>query len=210
MAEALAARARGGSRPRRGDDLFVRAALAPSGGRLNVVVLRALAARFGVPATTIARDAVPGAAAVAVPAVTRRRRLNGGVRARELRGERVGVGDGELAAAADADVGGRAPVDRDLVGDERGQPRERGDVGLGDAGERAVGDERAPQDGEQRRRRRRGAASRGETIAISRGSSVAQSSASSASVSASGLLGERRRRGRRTRGRRSRASDRRR
>jgi hypothetical protein len=60
MAKAFAARARpGGRRPRRGDDLFVRAALAPTGGRLNVVVLRTLAAEFDVPATTIAHALFP-------------------------------------------------------------------------------------------------------------------------------------------------------
>jgi hypothetical protein len=50
MAQTLAARARG-HRPRGG--------FAPSGGRLNVTVLRVLAERFGVPATTIARTLFP-------------------------------------------------------------------------------------------------------------------------------------------------------
>ena len=41
------------------DDDFERAVLAPPGGRMGVVVLRALAARFGVPAATIAAALFP-------------------------------------------------------------------------------------------------------------------------------------------------------
>jgi hypothetical protein len=41
------------------DAAFVAAVLAPPGGRVGVVVLRALAARFGVPAATIATTLFP-------------------------------------------------------------------------------------------------------------------------------------------------------
>jgi hypothetical protein len=41
------------------DDAFVRDVLTPPGGRMGVVVLRALAARFGVPAATIAAALFP-------------------------------------------------------------------------------------------------------------------------------------------------------
>jgi hypothetical protein len=41
------------------DDELERAALSPPGGRMGVVVLRALAARFGVPAATIAAALFP-------------------------------------------------------------------------------------------------------------------------------------------------------
>jgi hypothetical protein len=41
------------------DETFVTAVLAPPGGRVGVVVLRALAARFGVPAATIAATLFP-------------------------------------------------------------------------------------------------------------------------------------------------------
>jgi hypothetical protein len=56
MAEALAARARGAAGE---DDALGRAALDPPEGRLNVVVLRALGARFGVPPATIAATLFP-------------------------------------------------------------------------------------------------------------------------------------------------------
>lgn len=59
MKDALAARAAGaagGGEP--GDD-FARAALDPPEGRLNVMVLRALSARFGVDAATIAETLFP-------------------------------------------------------------------------------------------------------------------------------------------------------
>jgi hypothetical protein len=59
MTEALAARAAGATRDGAGDDDFAQAALSPPEGRLNVVVLRALAARFGVAATTIAETLFP-------------------------------------------------------------------------------------------------------------------------------------------------------
>jgi hypothetical protein len=42
-----------------GDDAFERAILAPPGGRMGVVVMRALASRFGVPAATIAAALFP-------------------------------------------------------------------------------------------------------------------------------------------------------
>jgi hypothetical protein len=50
-------RARGASGE--GDDDFERAILSPPGGRMGVVVLRALASRFGVPAATIAAALFP-------------------------------------------------------------------------------------------------------------------------------------------------------
>jgi hypothetical protein len=52
-----AARLRG-TAPDESDD-FVRAVLAPPGGRVGVVILRALASRFGVPAATIAAALFP-------------------------------------------------------------------------------------------------------------------------------------------------------
>jgi hypothetical protein len=55
---ARGARARG-EVPRAGDDDFTRAILAPPAGRMGVVVFRTLAARFGVPATTIAAALFP-------------------------------------------------------------------------------------------------------------------------------------------------------
>jgi hypothetical protein len=42
-----------------GDDSFERAVLTPPGGRMGVVVMRALAERFGVPASTIAAALFP-------------------------------------------------------------------------------------------------------------------------------------------------------
>ncbi len=42
-----------------GGDAFEQAALAPPGGRMGVVVMRALAVRFGVPAATIAAALFP-------------------------------------------------------------------------------------------------------------------------------------------------------
>jgi hypothetical protein len=61
MGQALEARARRGSGggPDPGDDAFLQAALAPPGGRINVVVLRELSTRFGVPAATIAGTLFP-------------------------------------------------------------------------------------------------------------------------------------------------------
>jgi hypothetical protein len=59
MTEALAARAAGALRDGAGDGDFAQAALSPPEGRLNVVVLRALGARFGVAATTIAETLFP-------------------------------------------------------------------------------------------------------------------------------------------------------
>jgi hypothetical protein len=58
MRAALALRA--ARRPRAElDPAFAAAVLAPPGGRVGVVVLRALAARFGVPAPTIAAALFP-------------------------------------------------------------------------------------------------------------------------------------------------------
>ncbi len=60
MRQAFAARdrrARGASGE--GDGDFERAVLSPPGGRMGVVVLRALASRFGVPAPTIAAALFP-------------------------------------------------------------------------------------------------------------------------------------------------------
>lgn len=60
MKQALAARsgrARGESRAT--DGAFEQAVLSPPGGRMGVVVLRALAIRFGVPAATIAAKLFP-------------------------------------------------------------------------------------------------------------------------------------------------------
>jgi hypothetical protein len=58
MARALAARAAGQPALAAADD-FERAALAPPGGRVNVVVLREIAARFGVAADTVAAALFP-------------------------------------------------------------------------------------------------------------------------------------------------------
>jgi hypothetical protein len=60
MRQALAARGARlrGESPNAGDD-FAQAVLAPPGGRMAVVVLRALALRFGVPAVTIAAALFP-------------------------------------------------------------------------------------------------------------------------------------------------------
>ena len=56
---ALAVReARAGGVPPAGD-AFEQAVLAPPGGRMGVVVMRALAERFGVPASTIAAALFP-------------------------------------------------------------------------------------------------------------------------------------------------------
>jgi hypothetical protein len=56
---ALAAReARARGTPPAGDP-FEQAVLAPPGGRMGVVVMRALAERFGVPASTIAAALFP-------------------------------------------------------------------------------------------------------------------------------------------------------
>ena len=55
--ETRGARQRGES-PDIGDD-FAQAVLAPPGGRMGVVILRSLAARFGVPASTIAAALFP-------------------------------------------------------------------------------------------------------------------------------------------------------
>jgi hypothetical protein len=60
MRQALAARsgrARGDTRTTDGD--FEQAVLSPPGGRMGVVILRALAAHFGVPASTIAAALFP-------------------------------------------------------------------------------------------------------------------------------------------------------
>jgi hypothetical protein len=70
MRGALAARAAAGEPPARTaaasaaaglplDEAFVRDVLAPPGGRMGVVIFRALAARFGVPAATIAAALFP-------------------------------------------------------------------------------------------------------------------------------------------------------
>ena len=60
MRRAFAARdRRARGEPGEADDAFERAGLAPPGGRMEVVVLRALAARFDVPAATIAAALFP-------------------------------------------------------------------------------------------------------------------------------------------------------
>jgi hypothetical protein len=58
MARALEVRSAAKSRPA-GADAFEQAALAPPGGRVNVVVLREIGERFGVPAATIAGALFP-------------------------------------------------------------------------------------------------------------------------------------------------------
>jgi hypothetical protein len=60
MRRALAVRdRRARGEPGETDDDFERAVLSPPGGRMGVVVVRALAARFGVPAATIAAALFP-------------------------------------------------------------------------------------------------------------------------------------------------------
>jgi hypothetical protein len=59
MRDALAARAGGAAGTEGRDDDFARAALDPPEGRLNVMVLRALGARFGVETATIAETLFP-------------------------------------------------------------------------------------------------------------------------------------------------------
>ena len=59
MKDALAARASGAAGAGEPEDDFARAALDPPEGRLNVMVLRTLAARFGVDAATIAETLFP-------------------------------------------------------------------------------------------------------------------------------------------------------
>jgi hypothetical protein len=59
MKDALAARAGGAAGGGEPEDDFARAALDPPEGRLNVMVLRALSARFGVDPTTIAETLFP-------------------------------------------------------------------------------------------------------------------------------------------------------
>ena len=56
---ALAAREARGRGEAPGGEAFEQAALAPPGGRMGVVVMRALAVRFGVPAATIAAALFP-------------------------------------------------------------------------------------------------------------------------------------------------------
>src|ERR1022692_3533468 len=62
-------------------------------------------------------------------------------RLRQQVAEALRVMNGEIAAAVDADVGGGAAIDRDLIGDERHQTTQRRHVGLGRGGDRAVGNE---------------------------------------------------------------------
>ena len=59
MSEALAVRAQGATGPAADGDALAAAALAPPEGRLNVMVLRELGARFGVAAATIAETLFP-------------------------------------------------------------------------------------------------------------------------------------------------------
>src|SRR6185503_14018776 len=60
MARALEVRATsGGKSARAAADAFERAALAPPGGRVNVVVLREIGERFGLPAATVAAALFP-------------------------------------------------------------------------------------------------------------------------------------------------------
>ena len=59
MTDALAARSGDAARAGNGGDDFVAAALSPPEGRLNVMVLRALGARFGVAPATIAETLFP-------------------------------------------------------------------------------------------------------------------------------------------------------
>jgi hypothetical protein len=59
MARALEVRASSGDRARAAADAFEQAALAPPGGRVNVVVLREIGQRFGVSAATVAETLFP-------------------------------------------------------------------------------------------------------------------------------------------------------
>ena len=59
MSEALAVRAQGATGAAADGDALAAAALAPPEGRLNVMVLRELGARFGVAAATIAETLFP-------------------------------------------------------------------------------------------------------------------------------------------------------
>lgn len=59
MARALEVRASSGDSARATADVFEQAALAPPGGRINVVVLREIGQRFGVPAATVAETLFP-------------------------------------------------------------------------------------------------------------------------------------------------------
>ena len=59
MARALAVRASTDEKARAAADAFEQAALAPPDGRVNVVVLREIGQRFGVPAATVAEALFP-------------------------------------------------------------------------------------------------------------------------------------------------------
>jgi hypothetical protein len=59
MSEALAVRAQAATGPAAAGDALAAAALDPPEGRLNVMVLRELGARFGVAAATIAETLFP-------------------------------------------------------------------------------------------------------------------------------------------------------